>query len=117
MVSQWHYKRACSIFEITDRINFHAVNMSQVQSTTNEPCARSVYLITYSQADLEKVPDKDTFIALVTDAFNKQGTAKIVQFACAQERHQDGNVHYHIVLKLDKQKRWEGCTELHFNEI
>ena len=96
----------CSIFESTDIINFHALNMSQVQSTSNEPCARSVYLITYSQADIENVPDKDTFIALVTDGFHHQGTARIIQFACAQERHQDGNVHYHIVVKLNKQKRW-----------
>lgn len=45
--------------------------------------------------------------SLVTDAFNKTGTAKIIQSACAQEKHEDGNVHYHIVVKLYTMKRWK----------
>ena len=82
--------------------------MSEVQCTSNEPCTRSVYLITYSQADIEIVPDKATFITFITDAFNKNGTAKLIQYACAEEKHANGNVHYHAVVKLDKMKRWKG---------
>ena len=63
-------------------------------------------MVTYSKADLAKVPDKARFIEIVCKAFTSTGTAKIIQYACAQESHEDGSPHFHLILKLDKQKRW-----------
>ena len=80
--------------------------MSEAAGPSNEPSTRSVYLMTYSKADIVKVPDKAKFINIITDAFNKNGTAKILQYACAIENHADGTPHFHMVIKLDKQKRW-----------
>lgn len=82
--------------------------MSDAAGPSNEPSTRSVYLMTYSKADIVKVPDKATFIDIISDAYSKCGTAKIVQYACAMENHADGTPHYHMVVKLDKQKRWRG---------
>lgn len=64
---------------------------------------RSVYLITYSQADRAKVECKEEFAALVTEEF--QG-CEIVQWVCSEERHKDGGFHYHLAVKLDRVKRW-----------
>ena len=55
-----------------------------------EPNSRSVYMITYSRADLQKVPTKEVFAEFVQEAFSKQGTAKIVQYVVSIEAHKDG---------------------------
>ena len=73
---------------------------------SNEPSSRSVYMMTYSKADVVKVATKECFIKIVCEAFHKSGTAKIVQYTCSREEHKDGTPHYHMVVKLDKQKRW-----------
>ena len=69
---------------------------------------RSVYLLTYSQADLSIFPEKESFAAAVCEAVSKcEGPkAKIVQWSCCQERHKKRGKHYHMAIKLDKIKRW-----------
>ena len=71
-----------------------------------QPSSRSVYLITYSRADLEIVPNREKFVAIVKEAFQNNGKAVIVRWTCSQEHHQDGGIHYHMAIKLDWQKRW-----------
>ena len=63
---------------------------------------RSVYLITYSQANLEKFQTRDCFARTVVEAFNetRSGLADIVQWVCSQEQHSSGGTHYHMALKL-----------------
>ena len=70
------------------------------------PCSRSVYMLTYSQADMVAVPSSVYFKEIVIDAFKQNGKANIVRWVCGQEKHKEGGSHYHMVVKLDRQKRW-----------
>ena len=76
-----------------------------------EPNSRSVYMITYSRADLQKVPNKEAFAEIITEAFNRSGAAKIKQYICCIEKHKDGAPHYHICIKLDRQKKWKAVRK------
>ena len=66
---------------------------------------RSVYLITYSQADLLKFPSRNDFAEAVVRSFASV-TANIVQWCCCRERHKKSGEHYHLALKLDRNQRW-----------
>ncbi|KAJ8050579.1 hypothetical protein HOLleu_03834 [Holothuria leucospilota] len=87
---------------------------------------RQVYLITYSQADEEKVPSRDDFAQMILAAFISQTTAEPLHWVCSQEAHQDGGTHYHMAIKLNKIYRWrkvrdhlasEQGIQLHFSDI
>ena len=69
---------------------------------------RSVYLLTYSKADLGIFPDRESFATAVCEAVAKcEGPkAKIIQWACCQESHKRRGKHCHLAVKLDKIKRW-----------
>ena len=69
-------------------------------------CSRSVYLITYSQADIEKVESRLQFSDMVLDSFRKNGKANVLRWVCSKEDHKDQGHHYHMAIKLDRQKRW-----------
>ena len=88
--------------------------MGDTATGSGEPSTRSVYVITYSHADLDKVPDKATFVEIVTTSFHNNGVARVVQYACALEQHRDGTPHFHAVIKLDRQKRWRSVRN-HLN--
>jgi len=75
------------------------------------PANRSVYLITYSKADLKKVESRQKYAEIVLQAFSK-GVAKVVQYAVCLEQHKDGTPHYHMCLKLNKQRRWKGVRNI-----
>ena len=82
--------------------------------------ARSVYLITYSQANLEVVPSQTDFATIVKDALEKTGTGGTVveRWCYCRENHQDGNPHYHVAIKLNKQRRWLSARDYiakHYN--
>ena len=66
---------------------------------------RSVYLITYSQADLQKFPSRLTFANTLTSLF-QTSKIKVVQWVCCIEDHQVSGVHYHMAVKLNNNKRW-----------
>ena len=85
---------------------------AQTSSTSVEPNMRSVYVITYSKADLSKIPTRETFCNIVKEAFLSYGDATIVKYACSKEAHQDGSMHYHMVIKLSKQKKVENGTQI-----
>ena len=67
---------------------------------------RSVYLITYSQADLTKFPSRETFAEAVTQKFGSNPGIDVVNWVCCMEKHQRKGEHYHLALKLNKVKRW-----------
>ena len=70
---------------------------------------RSVYLITYSHADLGKINSREQFAEMWVKAF---GENFVKQWACSCEKHTDGvNVHYHLALKLNRVKRWKIVRE------
>lgn len=69
---------------------------------------RIVYLITYSQADLSIFPNRQSFADAVCEAvLNCEGPkTKLIQWTCCQESHKRQGKHYHMVIKLNKIKRW-----------
>ena len=67
------------------------------------PSVRSVYLVTYSQADEDWT--RQSFSNAVVNSF-ENAEARVRQWVCAKEAHQDGGVHFHMAVKLDRQKRW-----------
>ena len=70
---------------------------------------RSVYLITYSKANAEIIESRESFALVVLDSFQNAdptSNAKVVQWVCSQESHQNGKIHYHMAVKLDRNRRW-----------
>ena len=71
--------------------------------------ARFVYLITYSQADLSLVPERESFAILILHAFQYADpllACNILQWVCSMEHHSDGGAHYHMAVKLESRRRW-----------
>ena len=68
---------------------------------------RRTYLVTYSQADLNKFPTQQSFGKMLEEHFNGgSGMAKVTHLACCLEEHQDKGLHYHVSLKLTAPKKW-----------
>ena len=83
---------------------------SNSSSSSEDECLterefRSVYLVTYSQADVAKFPTRKVFARAIVESFST-GTAKVVQWVCCQEKHRKGGYHYHLAIKLDRNQRW-----------
>ena len=70
--------------------------------------ARVVYLVTYSQAEKAKVGNRERFSEIVLEAFNETGSVNnfVIQWVCCEEKHKDGNTHFHMAVKLNLQRRW-----------
>ena len=66
---------------------------------------RQVYLVTYSQADLSLVPNRQVFADKVIESFRQAGI-QVTQWACSMELHQDQGHHFHMVVKLSGLHRW-----------
>jgi len=80
-------------------------------ATNKRSFQSSVYLITYSRADMEKVPNREKFAEIVIDAFEKVNVAKVQQWVVCIENHEQSEVgqstkHYHMALKLNQRMRW-----------
>ena len=71
----------------------------------NQKNARLVYLITYGQADLSLVPERETFALLVIHAYPLL-SCNILQWVCSMEHHNDVGAHYHMAVKLESRRRW-----------
>lgn len=68
---------------------------------------RRTYLVTYSQADRNKFPTRESFGQTVADAFCAgSGKVGVAYWSCAMEPHVDGGEHYHMAVKLTGPKRW-----------
>ena len=73
---------------------------------------RLTFLVTYSQADLNRVPSKQVFADLVVKAFKETGGAsQPLHWACCQETHADGNSHYHLIIKVSQARRWRNVKQ------
>ena len=72
--------------------------------------ARSVYLITYSQADEHIVHSRERFADIIKAAFLSVNCT-ILQWVCSCEPHAVSGVHYHLALKLNKVHRWLGVRK------
>jgi len=72
---------------------------------------RQVYLITYSQADTSIFPTRRSFANAVTKHF-ATGMTSVDQWVCCYEEHtKTGGWHYHLAIKLNKNKRWLAVKE------
>jgi hypothetical protein len=83
--------------------------LSQTVQNVKPRNARFVYLITYSQADLALVPERESFTLLVIHAIQNAdslSSCNILQWVCSMEHHSDRGVHYHMAVKLESRHRW-----------
>lgn len=69
---------------------------------------RTIYLITYSKVDVQKLATRDEFAKTVLEAFadTRAGKSEVVQWVCSQENHSSGDIHYHMAVKLSHPRRW-----------
>ena len=65
---------------------------------------RKVYLITYSKASDSYC--KESFSSIVVDAFHNTGDAIVQKWVCSKEKHTVEGFHFHMTVKLSKQRRW-----------
>ena len=74
--------------------------------------ARRTYLMTYSQADLNKVPTRESFANLVVLGFTngkQEQKAQPLHWACCLEEHANEGKHYHLSLKFSQPARWKSA--------
>ena len=69
-----------------------------------------VYLVTYSKADLSKIPDRKTFALAVKESFEHLQVANVQHWVVSQENHSTARrgqsiKHYHMALKLTSRMR------------
>ena len=74
---------------------------------TNPRNGRRTYLVTYSQADLEKFPTHQSFGEMLKAKFNaRPGKARVNHWACCLEEHLEDGFLHHVSLKLTAPKKW-----------
>ena len=61
--------------------------------------------LTYSQVNIERFPTRRSFADAVIHSFYDT-PAKVLQWCCSLEQHENSGVHYHMAVKLDKNQRW-----------
>ena len=88
---------------------------SKLQSTqlVDSRLSRRTYFVIYGQADLTKFTTRKGFRKCIKKHFNSgSGKVKVQHWACAKEqKHQNGGVHYNVVLKLTGPKRWKSVNK------
>ena len=57
----------------------------------NASAVRQVYLVTYSQADLDKFPTRRSFAEAVVCSFH-EFNAKVLQWVCSKESHNERQI-------------------------
>ena len=72
----------------------------------NARAVRQVYLITYSQADSERFPTRESFAQAIVRSFNSTNTNIVEHWVCCKEAHHTTGFHYHMAIKLQRCKRW-----------
>ena len=78
--------------------------IKDIDGKTTRVC-RTVYLVTYSQADKSIFSTRSDFAQAVVKSFS-HGKARIEQWCCAEERHKSNGIHYHLAIKLTQNQRW-----------
>ena len=79
---------------------------SKVADEIDPRKARRTYLITYSQADIDAFPTRESFAKVVKEVFtSSNGKSQPLHWSCAREKYANGGVHYHMALQLSSPKR------------
>ncbi len=73
--------------------------------------AKSIYLVTYSQADLTVCSSREKFAEIICAAFNRDGGESVEQWVCCAENHSSYGVHFHMALKLKQKRRFARVRE------
>ena len=66
-------------------------------------------MVTYSRADLSKVPTRQIFAEIIVKAFEQLDVAKVAHWVVSQENHDDNETeqafgtHHHMAIKLTRQ--------------
>ena len=80
--------------------SFEVEPVESISTPELEPrTVRSVYLITYSQANLTKFPSREAFAEEVISHF-QCGKVKVLNWVCCLEDHKTHGRHYHLAVKL-----------------
>ena len=79
----------------------HLQKTASFQEALGEKEVRSVYLITYSQANLDLFPTWEEFVSEVVKSSAKCN-ANILQWCCSCESHKKSGKHYHLSVKLGR---------------
>ena len=78
----------------------------------SDRATRRTYLVTYSQADREKSPKRQSFGECVENAFNScAGVIRVSHWVCSLEQHAQGGKHYHVSVKLTGPRGWKAVTD------
>lgn len=73
--------------------------------------SHEVYLVTYSRAEVVKVPGRREFGEMVAKHFNRADN--IVEYwGCSAEIHRVEGIHYHLSIKLKKKRRFSEVRNL-----
>ena len=86
-----------------------SVDPQQANSNT-----KTVYLVTYSQADVVKVPNHERFAEIVSNAFQspKDNTPLVQKWVRWAETHnQTRGFHFHLAFHLKKLRRWSNVRK------
>ena len=85
-------------------ISYKYLNMLTLSDTCS---GRRQYLVTYSQVDPGKFPNRESFAAMLEEEFNARTSAvKVTHWACCREPHENDGFHYHCAIKLTGTKKW-----------
>ena len=64
--------------------------------------ARVAYLVTYSQADMNIVPNRRKFADTVVGEFNRGSQDnRVLYWVCSREKHHNSGHHFYLALKLN----------------
>ena len=94
--------------DIYNSTNIDVKASDKVASTSvlNARPVRQVYLITYSQVDLHKFPDRNSIVQAVLRSFDSSNTNVEHWFCCEEVHESTGGHQYHMAVKLQRCKRW-----------
>lgn len=72
---------------------------------------RTVYLITYSRANLDRFQSRESFASAVLDTWNTVTSTQIERYVVCKEKHNIASetgheFHYHMAIKLREKCRW-----------
>ena len=107
------YVSDSNLYDEVEYVGQHdALKTTNAKEEINVRSVRKVYLITYSQADVERFPTRDSFVQAILHAFH-DSPANIIQCCCCMEEHsKSSGFHFHMAIKLDKNQRWLGIKRL-----
>ena len=79
------------------------INMSEMRNRQQS----TIYLITYSRADLSKVPTWQAFADIVVKAFEQLDVAKVARWVVSQENHANSEIEpLFMAIKLTRRAQW-----------